>query len=553
MMSALSAHLRDDVGSAPKREAAIDAHPIDAHRNLDGRLEAVIDGVALGWAYDRSDPARRVEVDVLVDGELVARTIADLARETLIREGIGDGRYGFCVELPAHLQGGAHAIAAVLHVCGERLRTSTPFKTIVSTAAPEWAGATFTPDGKTDGPGRIRQRPSTQAQFSRRGASEGFSDGTNAETIVLSDRVTVERTRLASFSIQRGVADPEGERQRRLSEHGPDYLAAPLFVSRLPNALIDSGRFVICPTERQYLLDSFRHARGLVRWGYTHVEGNVYERDFDIEERQERVVVLGAQANLNYSHWLVESVVRALLFRPFDDGNVLYLTPHLKSWQREALTLAGVPEDRILMIPRRKLLRFPEIYAVSRGFSGIPALIPDAVSALAELVGSIRHGEHRRWDGAAYTAVGSSRSRRELPRRLFISRSLVKQRHISNEAELLPVLARHGFETLHPQTLSVSEQIEVFANAEAVVGSWGSGLTNLIFSPPGTIVLEMQPEQVDFGGNAFVWNIASIRGQSFAQVVCPITEGMRHLPLGERDMSVDVCEIDELLGQLLPA
>ncbi len=544
-MSSIDTHPLEDVDPATARAPATArglatgrGPATDACSTIDGRLEAVVDGVALGWVYDRSHPACRVEVDVLVDGERVARTTADLPRGTLLREGIGDGRHGFCVELPARLQGGAHVIAAVPRTHEGRLRASTPFKTIVSTAAPEWAGATFTPEGKSDPPGRIRQRPSTQAQFSRRGAREGFSGAANAETIVLSDQVTVERTRPASFSIQRGVADPEGERRRRLSEHGADYLAAPLFVSRLPNALIDSGRFVICPTEHQYLLDSFRHARGLTRWGYTHVEGNVYERDFEIEEREERVVVLGAQANLNYSHWLVESVVRALLFRPFDDGNVLYLTPHLKPWQREALTLAGVPEDRILMIPRRKLLRFPEIYAVSRGFSGIPALIPDAVSALAQLARATPRGARRR-EGAAHR------------RRLFVSRSLVKQRHMSNEAELLPVLARHGFETLHPQTLSVSEQIEAFANAEAVVGSWGSGLTNLIFSPPGTIVLELQPEEVDFGGNAFVWNIASVRGQSFAQVVCPIAEGMRHLPLGERDMTVDVSEIDALLGQLL--
>jgi hypothetical protein len=33
--------------------------------------------------------------------------------------------------------------------------------------------------------------------------------------------------------------------------------------------------------------------------------------------------------------------------------------------------------------------------------------------------------------------------------------------------------------------------------------------------------------------------------------VCPVTEGMRHLPLGERDMTVDVSEIDEVLRRLL--
>jgi Glycosyltransferase 61 len=390
--------------------------------------------------------------------------------------------------------------------------------------------------------GVLRQRPSTQTELPRRERSQGFSPTPIAETISLSDPVTVERSRPLHFSIQDGVADPVSEHGKRFAERSDNYLAGPLLLSRLPGALVDTSRFVICPSEQRYLLDSFRHPRGLIRWGYTHVEEDVYERELSepIEERSERVVVLGAQANRNYSHWLVESVIRALLFKPFDDGSILYLCPRLEDWQREALVLAGVPAERILTIPRRRLVRFPEVLAVSRGMSRIPELIPDAVSKLAELVRSIPHGDR----GADIPAC---------PRRLFVSRSLVKQRHMSNEAELLPVLARHGFETVHPQTLSLSEQIELFANAEVVVGSWGSGLTNLIFSPPGTIVLELQPEDVDFGGNAFVWNLASIRGQRFAQVVCPITAGMRHLPLGERDMTVDVREIDALLGQLLPA
>ena len=75
-------------------------------------------------------------------------------------------------------------------------------------------------------------------------------------------------------------------------------------------------------------------------------------------------------------------------------------------------------------------------------------------------------------------------------------------------------------------------------------------MTNVIFSPPGTLVIELQPEEVDYGGNAFLWNLASIRGQPFSQVVCPVTQGMRELPLGERDMTVDMSEIDALLGAL---
>jgi capsular polysaccharide biosynthesis protein len=216
-----------------------------------------------------------------------------------------------------------------------------------------------------------------------------------------------------------------------------------------------------------------------------------------------------------------------------DDGSVMYLCPPLQRWQREALALAGVPEERISIAPaRRSFVRFGEVFAVSRGMSAMPLLIPGALSALAVL---------------AEPAI----RRRPRPRRLYVSRARVARRHVANEAELVAMLERHGFETVHPQTLGVSEQIELFAGAEVVLGSFGSGLTNLIFSPPGTLAIELEPEDNDLGGHVFVWNLTSIREQRFAQVVCPTVEGMRHLPRSMRDMTVDVGHIDELLQGLL--
>lgn len=516
---------------------------------LDGRLEAIIDGIVVGWAYNRNDPHSRVDVEVLVDGRLAARTTADMPRQSLKQEGLGDGHHGFRVELPPRVRdGGPHSIAVVFANSGEPLQVSGAFGVSASIAAEEWTGTHFDassagsptgaapPDGAGPPGGNgprsrvLRLRPSLQTQFTRRAAADGFADGEEErETILLSEDIAVRRSQLLHFSAQDGVADRDGERRRRLQEPAPSYLAERLLISRLPGALVDTNRYLICPTERQYLIDSTRFHRPLPSWGYTAIARDIYERDVEVEPREERVAVLGAQSNLIYGHWLVESVARALLFRPFDDGSVMYLCPQMEPWQREALALVGVPEERILILsPRHRLTRFREVFAISRGMSKLPMLIPGALSALAALAPPV--------------------TRR---RRLYISRAQVQRRRISNEADLVEALERHGFETIHPQMLPISKQIELFSEAEAVVGSFGSGLTNLIFSPPGTLVIELQPEDLDFGGIAFLWNLTSIRKQRLAQVVCPVTEGMRHLPLGERDMTIDVREIDELLGRLL--
>jgi len=286
---------------------------------------------------------------------------------------------------------------------------------------------------------------------------------------------------------------------------------------------------VICPTEHQYLLDSVRHHKGLTHAGYSILDDWVIERDArPIAERQEKVVVLGAQTNGNYSHWLLESVVRALLFGPFDDGSWLYLTPPLSRWQRETLELIGIGKERILEQGRSGLMRFTEIVAVSRAMMNVYTYIPYALGVLSALANPGMQG-----------------------RRIYSSRAHAHRRRISNDTAIRDVLARHDFEVVHPESLSFAEQVQLFADAEVVLGVHGSGLTNTIFSPPGSTVIELQPEGLAYGENAVVRTLAAIRQQPFVQVVCPLAPGMNDLPLQHRDLVVDAGHLDELLQRNL--
>lgn len=78
-------------------------------------------------------------------------------------------------------------------------------------------------------------------------------------------------------------------------------------------------------------------------------------------------------------------------------------------------------------------------------------------------------------------------------RRLYVTRNDTRKRRIRNEAELMPLLARHGFESVAPGRLPLKEQASLFAGAEAIVGPHGAGMTNILFSPPGARVVEIFP------------------------------------------------------------
>jgi hypothetical protein len=377
-------------------------------------------------------------------------------------------------------------------------------------------------------PRELRLHTADPLDYSRRSPREGFTSRERPETIVLVGATEVQLPDPPDCEVQPGVTDPSAERSMRMNLSSR-YPVQPLLASRLPNAIVDTSAFLIMPDERGYLTDSVRHLALLGRWGYEfHGNATVRREVEEIPERDERVVVLGAQTNRNYSHWLVESVARALLYRPLDDGTRLYLTPPLCEWQREILKLIGVADERILELEPQGPVRFREVVAVSRGMGAMPALRPAAVHAIA---------------GLAPASAGR--------RRIYCSRAVALRRHVANEVDMVDMLAGHGFEAICPETLPFGEQIETFAEAEAVLALHGSALTNIAFSRSGTRVIELQPEGFSQNGTAWNWILAGLREQPITQVVCPLADTLGDRRHEHRDVTVDVRHLDVLLDRLL--
>lgn len=68
---------------------------------LQGNLETIQeDGLISGWCWDTSQPEHRRNLSVLVDGQPVGETIADIFRPDLEAAGIGDGCFAFSFLLP---------------------------------------------------------------------------------------------------------------------------------------------------------------------------------------------------------------------------------------------------------------------------------------------------------------------------------------------------------------------------------------------------------------------------------------------------------------------
>lgn len=66
---------------------------------MNGRVDA-LDGNRLhGWIWDEARPEERLKVKLTLDGRAAAEVVADQSRIDLRRNGIGDGRHAFSMEL----------------------------------------------------------------------------------------------------------------------------------------------------------------------------------------------------------------------------------------------------------------------------------------------------------------------------------------------------------------------------------------------------------------------------------------------------------------------
>jgi capsular polysaccharide biosynthesis protein/SAM-dependent methyltransferase len=133
-------------------------------------------------------------------------------------------------------------------------------------------------------------------------------------------------------------------------------------------------------------------------------------------------------------------------------------------------------------------------------------------------------------------------------RRLHVLRPRGRTRRLLNEAEILEISARHGFETIVPETHSVREQARLFGEAESVIGVKGAALTNIIFAPPSCRVIVLSPG--DFI-DPFYWDIAGTHHAHYAELFGTLAHEDR--ATSHNDFTIDPTRFDAALQQVLAA
>ncbi len=179
----------------------------------------------------------------------------------------------------------------------------------------------------------------------------------------------------------------------------------------------------------------------------------------------------------NYGHFLLDALPSLLALEEAGlDGLLPPIAPALKPWQRELIGLLRGDADAVREI-------------------AAPAVRLDE-AAYATSMDHFLHAPNALLERVRARLLARAPQVRPQCRRLYFSRRshAYPMRILLNEVELERALAARGFEIVRLERLRPRDQIALARDAECVVGPTGAGMANALFAPPGTLVVDIQPQ-----------------------------------------------------------
>lgn len=243
-----------------------------------------------------------------------------------------------------------------------------------------------------------------------------------------------------------------------------------LWLAELPDAEV-IGPSIAVLTNRKMLL-----ADVSVEWGRKPDDHGVMRR-FRLPPAvalSGTTALLATTGGETYFHWMTEVLPRLRILTEAGVGlgqiDYFLVNGTERGFQKESLKAFGIPENKCVITQRKCRYRCKRLLAPS---------LPGP------------HG----WVHASTCAYLREKLaepfRKASPKKIFVPRGKTGGRQSRRERELEKNLLGMGFEVFDAGMTSLRKQAGMFAAAELIVGIHGGALTNLVFSRPGTRVVEI--------------------------------------------------------------
>ena len=200
----------------------------------------------------------------------------------------------------------------------------------------------------------------------------------------------------------------------------------------------------------------------------------------------------GGAANNNYFHWIYDVLPRLALCEKinFFDKIDYFLLPNLElNFQKETLNLLNISSKKLLNSKKYRHIYCDNLVVTDHPF----VLNNNADIEIHNIPQWIN-----KWLRKKFEFLLENRS--DYPKKIYIDRSDTKKdkskyaREIINEEEVRLYLKNKDFNFIRLAELSFKEQINIFYNANLIVGLHGSGFANLTFCKPKTKIIEIRSD-----------------------------------------------------------
>jgi len=238
---------------------------------------------------------------------------------------------------------------------------------------------------------------------------------------------------------------------------------------------------------------------------FTHTLHQLHNERFlfdNVRKVSGRVAVISCIGATNYVHFLMEIMGRlAMLEMMGIDYDWIYM-PYDGGFGPKILATWGIDLSKIIEpFHEFMCIEADELIVPSRSFYQIPTPKHTMHSHYTPLCGVYSPSWLTTYYREKFLPMvnKSEENSNSWCKRIFISRKDTGSglRPMLNEDDVFALFERCGFKKYLLGELTFLQQVELFSNAEIIVGANGAGLYNMLFSSPGTKVVEIFQQRVD--------------------------------------------------------
>lgn len=184
-----------------------------------------------------------------------------------------------------------------------------------------------------------------------------------------------------------------------------------------------------------------------------------------------------------YGHWLVDFLPKLYILHScgYEIGDLKFIVPRdTPSFGFDWLRLLGIEERQVELID-------PNHEDVIADAILVPTTLHNGVRASTLLRPTSRF-LLRRIEASHRLSLPNS-----VHSKILISRRNGPQsRPLANRKEIEKIASDSGFLVVHPEHLSIPEQVAIFHNATEIIGEYGSGMHGSLFAGPGAVIMALR-------------------------------------------------------------